>query len=404
MSYLPNNKGYIDETIDFIRQCLGGLRVQEQDAINKFIVGCKTDGNWNYIERFYCGALYYQINALRSLTYSVNSALISSAIYTKINLRSIGFDESGGDVDINYSPPVGFLTLKTDNGAGITTTICVCDPAIDQTALNIRIATLLNDLVHTEQTNYLFAIGQSNNAQTPLKSPDLLAANPLYSYPLTGVKVISASTTIAGDGVIQLYKASVNDIPGTNDANRFSQMVTLAFTAKHTYYKDVLVINASVPSTRIAAGAPVGTGWNLADTGNLTVKAVTFLTEAIGKYRSKNPKVVIFDVHGESDAGNTTWGNAWYANKVAQYAYIRSAIQSLTGEVDCKIIMSQLRNDYNGDPTALATIQAANIQLATDLPNVVLFDTSTYPYDPSFIHFSPTSAINMGIAKAALIP
>ncbi len=402
MNFQPNSRKYLNETIEFSRRCLGPLSLQEQNAINKFIYTNINNGNWPYINRFYCGSIYHKINALRSFSNPVNSALIGSSIHTILNLRAVGFDESNGDLNINFVPPENYLTLRTYNNAGITTTVCVCNPLINQTLLNSSIEILLLDLIKTEQTNYLLGIGQSNGAQIFVKSPDLIA-NPYYSFPLNGVKVISASSSTAGDGIIKEYQVGINEIPGNNDLSRFSQMAVIGLTASKIYKKDVLIINASVPSTRMAAGAATGQGWNLADSGNLTLKATQFYIEAINKYPTKNPKTIIFDTHGESDALVLNYANLWYNNKIAEYEYIRDIVQSETGEKNCKIVISQLRTDYNGDINLIEIIRAANVLLATNLDNVVLFDTSPYPLESPFVHYLPMSAINMGIEKAIYI-
>lgn len=248
-------------------------------------------------------------------------------------------------------------------------------------------------------------IGQSNdvNISTSLSTYLPLAVQAEMSQGYSYFK--EDYDSVADDGSIENYIAGTNDYfidDGTAYSNpgHFGLSATLIYRLSTFYNKKALAVNTAIPATGMFAGG----GWNVADVGNLTDKAIIYMfLPAITKMAAITTrfKFIIVDVHGETDANIEAHANAYYTNKKAQYAYLRGPLSAGgLGMPDLIIIQTALRADEVGPFQDI--IRTAQVALANDLPHTYLFDTSgpDYELDATPLHYTNDSLINLGNALA----
>ncbi len=242
----------------------------------------------------------------------------------------------------------------------------------------------------------VFMIGQSNATDISEALATYLP-EPIQLPMVNGFSYYKADyNSSLDDGEIQNFIAGTNDYFGNNGSSggvngHYGLHSTLTYRLSTYYNKPVLIVNTAIPGTGMSAWLPTGD-----PSTSLTDKAIQrMFLPSISKCTFTNPKIIIIDVHGESDSFSLVDSNAYYINKIKQYSYLRADITSGGLGRNIPIIETELRIDGQG--TYVSIIRTAQTDLANNLVGVTLFDTSGNDYQLiAGLHYTNDSLINLG--------
>lgn len=258
------------------------------------------------------------------------------------------------------------------------------------------------------KTGYLITFGfsQSNGTCRFTQSGNIAAK---YTTTLSNCYTYYKSTNNSSDnGVWQQQKAGVNDQQGTAQTGYFGVSTFLAHRLDSMYNKSAYIINSSVGGTYIAND--VNPSWNVSHSGQYYNTMINYhFRPALAKLSVVLTPVLVI-IHGESDSDTQAHGQAYYQNMYDGIVKFRQD----SGFPNMKVIITRLRSDYAGPPIlGLSYVRQAQLDLATNLPNVVIYDTDTAlsPLSSDGQHYNPIagsyggvmSAVNIGKGLADLI-
>ena len=258
------------------------------------------------------------------------------------------------------------------------------------------------------KTGYLITIGfsQSNGTCRFTQSGNIAAK---YTTTLSNCYTYYKATNNSVDnGTWQQQKAGVNDQQGTPQTGSFGVSTFLAYRLDSMYNKSAYIVNSSVGGTYIAND--VTPSWNILHASEYYNTMINYhYRPAVAKLSVALTPVLVI-IHGESDSDTGAHGSAYYQ---AMYDGIVKFRQD-SGYPNMKVIITRLRSDYAGPPIlGLTAVRQAQLDLAANLSNVVIYDTDTAlsPLASDGQHYNPIvgsyggvqSAVNIGKGLADLI-
>ncbi|QNN23470.1 sialate O-acetylesterase [Planctomycetales bacterium ZRK34] len=199
----------------------------------------------------------------------------------------------------------------------------------------------------------------------------------------------------AGDSTLTTLR------PGMSESNQFGPEVTLGRTLADQITNPVAVIKYANGGTNLysqwAAGGDAtttGDGAEYVTFQNTVVAGLAALAAAHPADTIQLSGMVW--MQGESDAGNTTYANAYAANLAAFIADVR-----LTFGADLPFVIGRLSSGQTA-------INATNLQTLRDAQNTVaaadaltgLVDTDTFSLKSDHLHFDPAGQQSLGSAFA----
>lgn len=336
-----------------------------------------------------------------SRTSDSNLNIHQDSSYVNLSVSSVGIPnfELFESCRNNYTTPLVFSprnNIFTFLGAGLT----VQEAADLKAATDLAYSTLTTAIAGT--MNVVWIAGQSNVTDrgniASLTAPSTDVKTNAWSFYRNVDGVIE-------NGAIQPFHAGYNSFYAqAGAATNFGISATLANKLSDTYSKKTLIVNSSVGGTHLDPS--VATPCWLPDTSSsLYNRSIDyFVLPALAKtyYTTKN--LIIVWGQGETDSIYATSSTNYYDNMVTLINKSRLSVGSGgTGYTNVIWIIIKLMDLSLGTYPYRATIQTAQIDLAANLSDVYLYDTSGETLSGDGVHKTDGSYIMEGNGLADLI-
>jgi hypothetical protein len=202
------------------------------------------------------------------------------------------------------------------------------------------------------------------------------------------------------NGIWQNANTGVNTQTGTPQTNCFSVALCLSARLRDTYNGVSYIIPTAVGGTYLADDE--NPSWNVNHSAQYYDRAINYhYTPAFTKLNRPYKPILIW-IHGENDSDTIAHGTDYETYLIALINKFRAD----SGFPNAPVIITDIRADYGGPNTGLSYVRASMANVAANLTNVYLFDTSTSrtPLSSDLQHYNPIvnsfggtlSAINLG--------
>lgn len=226
-------------------------------------------------------------------------------------------------------------------------------------------------------------LGQSNSNGEGTVDTGTLPAN--LSGAFANVKIINRNT--GGTFAPLEYGVNQKDDFASGRSNGIGQELELGRLLAEYYKTDIYFIKVATGGVGVAAGQP----WYY-ENGSLHTSFESYYNAAVNYFNSNNIEFVVCPavwVQGEFDARSEADANAYSVNVVNAW----NRIKTYVGNSALPIVQVRLRPDI--PRTYVATVRAAQEQLATDSTTVHWINADDVTMVDSGLHYSMNGQIEL---------